>query len=79
MAAQWYQNHLGGATRVLLITNERENRRKAIEEGICAETIMLDVYLFLAFLKASWCLPYGVLIMIMLSLLLSSFLCHMLS
>ncbi|TYK04798.1 exosome complex exonuclease RRP44-like protein A [Cucumis melo var. makuwa] len=34
VAAQWYQNHLGGATRVLLITNERENRRKAIEEGI---------------------------------------------
>ncbi|KAA0046985.1 exosome complex exonuclease RRP44-like protein A [Cucumis melo var. makuwa] len=43
VAAQWYQNHLGGATRVLLITNERENRRKAIEEGICAETIMLDL------------------------------------
>ncbi|KAE8645869.1 exosome complex exonuclease RRP44 homolog A [Cucumis sativus] len=39
VAAQWYQNHLGGATRVLLITNDRENRRKAIEEGIGAETI----------------------------------------
>lgn len=39
VAAQWYQNHLGGATRVLLITNDRENRRKAMEEGINAETI----------------------------------------
>ena len=71
MAALWYQNHLGGATRVLLITNDRENRRKAIEEGICAETSMLDVYLLLASLKASWYLPFGVLVMIMLSLSLS--------
>ncbi|KAG2695096.1 hypothetical protein I3843_07G001100 [Carya illinoinensis] len=39
VAAQWYQNHLGGAARVLLITNDRENKRKAIEEGISAETI----------------------------------------
>ncbi len=38
MAAQWYQTHLGGAARVLLITNDRENKRKAIEEGISAET-----------------------------------------
>ena len=38
MAAQWYQNHLGDATRVLLITNDRENKRKATEEGIIAET-----------------------------------------
>ena len=73
MAAQWYQNHLGGATCVLLITNDRENRRKAIEEGIGAETSMLDVYLFLASLKAFWCLPYGLLVMIMLSLSLSQF------
>lgn len=54
MAAQWYQNHLGGATRILLITNDRENRRKAIEEGICAETSMLEVHLFLALLQASF-------------------------
>ena len=47
-----------------------------MEEGICAETSMLDVYLFLALLQASWCLPCGVLVMIMFSLLLSSFLCH---
>lgn len=44
VATQWYQNHLGGAVRVLLITNDRENRLKAIEEGIYAETSMLDVY-----------------------------------
>ncbi|XP_052196214.1 exosome complex exonuclease RRP44 homolog A [Diospyros lotus] len=39
VAAQWYQNHLGDATRVLLITNDRENKRKATEEGIIAETV----------------------------------------
>ncbi|PSS29976.1 Exosome complex exonuclease RRP44 A like [Actinidia chinensis var. chinensis] len=39
VAAQWYQNHLGNATRVLLITNDRENKRKATEEGISAETV----------------------------------------
>ncbi|KAM6571898.1 hypothetical protein CsatA_015978 [Cannabis sativa] len=39
VAAQWYQTHLSGAARVLLITNDRENKRKAVEEGICAETI----------------------------------------
>ncbi|KAF5753110.1 putative mitotic control protein dis3 [Tripterygium wilfordii] len=39
VATQWYQNHLGGQTRVLLITNDRENKRKATEEGISAETI----------------------------------------
>ncbi|KAA8532084.1 hypothetical protein F0562_006774 [Nyssa sinensis] len=42
VATQWYQNHLGplgGATQVLLITNDRENKRKATEEGISAETV----------------------------------------
>ncbi|XP_062102794.1 exosome complex exonuclease RRP44 homolog A [Humulus lupulus] len=39
VAAHWYQTHLSGAARVLLITNDRENKRKAIEEGISAETI----------------------------------------
>lgn len=38
VAAQWYQNHLGAAARVLLITNDRENKRKAIEGGVPAET-----------------------------------------
>lgn len=38
VATQWYQNHLGGAVKVLLITNDKENKRKASEEGICAET-----------------------------------------
>ncbi|KAH7566149.1 hypothetical protein JRO89_XS08G0105000 [Xanthoceras sorbifolium] len=39
VATQWYQKHLGDATRVLLLTNDRENKRKATEEGIFAETI----------------------------------------
>ncbi|XP_022143443.1 exosome complex exonuclease RRP44 homolog A-like [Momordica charantia] len=38
VATQWYQKHLGGATRVLVVINDRENKRKAIEEGIYAET-----------------------------------------
>ena len=40
VAAQWYQTHLGGAAQILLITNDRENKRKATEEGISAETSM---------------------------------------
>ncbi|XP_027903296.1 exosome complex exonuclease RRP44 homolog A [Vigna unguiculata] len=39
VATQWYQNHLGGGVKVLLITNDRENKRKASEEGIFAETV----------------------------------------
>ncbi|CAH9084603.1 unnamed protein product [Cuscuta europaea] len=39
VATQWYQNHLGAPTHVLLITNDRENKRKASEEGIPAETV----------------------------------------
>lgn len=39
VATQWYQNHLGAGTRVLLITNDRENKRKALEEGISADTV----------------------------------------
>ncbi|XP_047968505.1 exosome complex exonuclease RRP44 homolog A-like [Salvia hispanica] len=39
VAAQWYQNHLGAAVRVLLVTNDRDNKRKAIEGGIPAETV----------------------------------------
>ncbi|KAJ7944036.1 Exosome complex exonuclease [Quillaja saponaria] len=39
VASQWYQSHLGDEVRVLLITNDRENRRKAVEEGIFAETV----------------------------------------
>ncbi|CAK8561942.1 unnamed protein product [Lathyrus sativus] len=39
VAAQWYQKHLGGAVKVLLVTNDKENKRKASEEGICAETV----------------------------------------
>ncbi|KAH9662275.1 exosome complex exonuclease RRP44 [Citrus sinensis] len=39
VATQWYQKHLGDATKVLLVTNDRENMRKATEQGIFAETI----------------------------------------
>ncbi|KAF6154330.1 hypothetical protein GIB67_026786 [Kingdonia uniflora] len=39
VAAKWYQTHLGGNTRVLLVTNDKENKRKATEEGITAETV----------------------------------------
>ncbi|CAO2834115.1 unnamed protein product [Amaranthus hypochondriacus] len=39
VATQWYQRHLGSVVRVLLITNDRENKRKAKEEGILAETV----------------------------------------
>ncbi|CAJ2635945.1 unnamed protein product [Trifolium pratense] len=39
VAAQWYQKHLGSAVKVLLVTNDKENKRKASEEGICAETV----------------------------------------
>ncbi|CAA3018426.1 exosome complex exonuclease RRP44 homolog A, partial [Olea europaea subsp. europaea] len=39
VASRWYQNHLGSTVRVLLITNDRENKRKATKEGISAETV----------------------------------------
>ncbi|XP_072963915.1 exosome complex exonuclease RRP44 homolog A [Typha angustifolia] len=39
VAARWYQSHLGGSTKVLLITNDKENKRKAIEEGLSVETV----------------------------------------
>ncbi|KAK4798304.1 hypothetical protein SAY86_030630, partial [Trapa natans] len=39
VAAQWYQNHLKGVANVLLITNDRDNKRKAVEMGISTETI----------------------------------------
>ncbi|KAG2323305.1 hypothetical protein Bca4012_058794 [Brassica carinata] len=39
VATLWYQKHLGDASQVLLVTNDRENKRKATEEGISAETI----------------------------------------
>uniref|UniRef100_A0A0E0K8A6 Uncharacterized protein n=1 Tax=Oryza punctata TaxID=4537 RepID=A0A0E0K8A6_ORYPU len=39
VATRWYQSHLGENVKVLLITNDRDNKRKAIEEGINAETV----------------------------------------
>nr|XP_024399335.1 exosome complex exonuclease RRP44 homolog A-like isoform X2 [Physcomitrium patens]XP_024399336.1 exosome complex exonuclease RRP44 homolog A-like isoform X2 [Physcomitrium patens] len=38
VASQWYQHHLGAA-KVVLITNDNDNRRKAREDGIVAETV----------------------------------------
>ncbi|OIT26942.1 PREDICTED: exosome complex exonuclease RRP44 homolog A [Nicotiana attenuata] len=39
VAAKWYHDHLGSGVSVLLITNDRENKKKAIDEGISAETV----------------------------------------
>ncbi|CAN1316739.1 Exosome complex exonuclease RRP44 homolog A [Linum perenne] len=39
VATRWYQKHLGDVARVLLVTNDKENKRKATEEGVSAETI----------------------------------------
>ncbi|KAG4139233.1 hypothetical protein ERO13_D07G178500v2 [Gossypium hirsutum] len=39
VATRWYQTHLGTAATVLLITNDRDNKRTAGEEGISADTI----------------------------------------
>ncbi|KAK9013098.1 hypothetical protein V6N11_041119 [Hibiscus sabdariffa] len=38
VATRWYQTHLGTA-KVLLVTNDRDNKRRATEEGISADTI----------------------------------------
>lgn len=56
VAAQWYQTHLGGAMHVLLITNDRENKRKAIEEGISAETSKISLAVALVSLQWLQCL-----------------------
>ncbi|KAL5210313.1 hypothetical protein ABZP36_005936 [Zizania latifolia] len=39
VATHWYQSHLGDNAKVLLITNGRDNKQKAMEEGINAETV----------------------------------------
>ncbi|KAI3838916.1 hypothetical protein MKX03_002692 [Papaver bracteatum] len=39
VATDWYQKHLGASVRVLLLTNDRENKKRATAEGIAAETI----------------------------------------
>ncbi|KAJ3689747.1 hypothetical protein LUZ61_018911 [Rhynchospora tenuis] len=39
VATQWYQSHLGRNTKVMLITNDKDNKKKATEEGLSAETI----------------------------------------
>jgi hypothetical protein len=49
VASQWYQHHLGAA-KVLLLTNDNDNRRKAREDGIVAET---GTFVFMC-----WCVGY---------------------
>ncbi|ONK57230.1 uncharacterized protein A4U43_C10F17940 [Asparagus officinalis] len=39
VAAKWYKSHLVGKTQIILITNDRENKSKAIQEGLSAETV----------------------------------------
>ncbi|CDP01774.1 unnamed protein product [Coffea canephora] len=39
VATHWYQSHLSNVVRILLLTNDRENKRKALEEGILADTV----------------------------------------
>ncbi|XP_051124050.1 exosome complex exonuclease RRP44 homolog A [Andrographis paniculata] len=39
VAAQWYQNHLGSAVQVVLVTNDRDSRNKAVNDGILANTV----------------------------------------
>ncbi|KAH7283674.1 hypothetical protein KP509_34G018800 [Ceratopteris richardii] len=38
-ASLWYQKHLGQGPPILLLTNDIENKRKALQEGICTETV----------------------------------------
>lgn len=45
MATQWYQRHLGRNTKVMLITNDKDNKRKATDEGLSAETGILLTHL----------------------------------
>ncbi|OAE18374.1 hypothetical protein AXG93_1783s1030 [Marchantia polymorpha subsp. ruderalis] len=39
VASKWYHEHLGPASKVVLVTNDAENKRKALEEGIDAQTV----------------------------------------
>jgi hypothetical protein len=38
VATQWYQEHLGPSAKVILLTNDMDNRSKARESGIVSET-----------------------------------------
>jgi hypothetical protein len=44
VATQWYQRHLGRNTKVMLITNDKDNKKKATEEGLSAETGILFTF-----------------------------------
>eukprot|EP00850_Spirogloea_muscicola_P015313 SM000116S24234 [mRNA] locus=s116:202438:210497:+ [translate_table: standard] len=39
IACQWYQRHLGDSVKVLLLTNDAENMRKAVSAGQLAQTV----------------------------------------
>ncbi|KAI5066926.1 hypothetical protein GOP47_0017454 [Adiantum capillus-veneris] len=42
-ASLWYQKHLGKGPPILLLTNDAENKRKALQEGIRTETVQTYV------------------------------------
>lgn len=46
-AAKWYKGHLAGKTQIVLITNDRENKSKAIREGLSSETSMLFAVVYI--------------------------------
>ncbi|KAG6546222.1 hypothetical protein Mapa_012260 [Marchantia paleacea] len=39
VASKWYHEHLGPTSKVVLVTNDADNKRKALEEGIDAQTV----------------------------------------
>jgi exosome complex exonuclease DIS3/RRP44 len=41
VAARWYQNHLKGKAKVILLTNDQEKKKIAIREGVQALTSMV--------------------------------------
>ncbi|KAG0461085.1 hypothetical protein HPP92_021382 [Vanilla planifolia] len=44
VAAHWYQSHLGAGTKILVITNDRENKRRAIKKVfLLKQPDLLDV------------------------------------
>lgn len=43
VATQWYQEHLGPSAKVILLTNDMDNRSKARESGIVSETVQAYV------------------------------------
>ena len=54
VAARWYQSHLGDSAKVLLVTNDRDNKRKATEEGLNAETGASWIVCYMKFIAESF-------------------------